>query len=411
MKLGEIRDIVAKKVFNSNGKPTISVIVKTEKGTVETSAPQGTSKGKNEVAEFSGKGIDYSIQFVKNFGKKLIDANIDLDSFYDLEDIEEYAQQFDSSEHLSLIGGNALYALEASLLKTAAMYHGFELWEFLLGKREKMMPRPIGNVVGGGAHVHQEVKTDFQEFLLLPETKHFFDAYFVNIQAYKELQEVLPSRDGAWQETLTNENAFATTLSNTRVLDLLKELKEYILDKFEINLGLGIDMAASNFCRGSSYIYKNFPSRNVMRKEEQINYVYDLIRKHELVYVEDPFHEEDFASFSKLTKKVKKRCLICGDDLTCTNPYRLEKAIKEEAINAIIIKPNQIGSLIKMRQTIELAKKHGITPIISHRSGETEDDTIADFAVGFQIPYIKTGIIGDERLAKLNRLIQIERQE
>lgn len=413
MNLKEIKSITATKIRTSKGNPTIAVVVKTSKGIVEASAPQGTSKGKYEVREFSVRGIDFSIRFLNAVGKKLTQMDIEIDTFHDLIKIEKLIKKVDSSADWHIIGGNALYALEAALLKATAAYHGYELWQFLLGKRKKMIPRLLGNAIGGGMHLEKEKKTDFQEFLVIPKTKHFFDSYFINLQAYKEAKKLIMACDKEWQGLLTAENAIASTLANTQVLDILDELRKRIKEKFDIKLELGLDIAATSFWKGNGYIYKNFPGRNVMRREEQVNYVFDLIKKYRLSYVEDPFHEEDFKAFSKLLAKIKKakiKCLICGDDLITTNPKRLKKAIKEKAINSIIIKPNQVGSLITMYETLELAKKHDIIPIISHRSGETFDNTIAHLAVGFQIPFIKTGILGKERTVKLKELARIERK-
>lgn len=414
MKLKEIKSIVASKIRTSKGTPTILVKVVTSKGISEASAPHGTSTGKHEVKNFSVRGIDFSIGFVNALGKKLCQMDIDLDVFQDLEEIERLIKKVDSSSDWHIIGGNALYALEAALLKATAKHHGYELWKFLLGKRKKITPISLGNAIGGGLHIEQDKKTDFQEFLLIPKTKHFFDSYFINLQAYKEVKKLILHYDKEWQGLLTAENAVASTLANSQVLDILDELRKRIKEKFDTKLALGIDMAASNLWKNKGYIYKNFPGRNVMRPEEQVNYVFDLIKKYKLSYIEDPFHEDDFSSFSKLLAKLKRakiNCLICGDDLTTTNPERLKKAIKEKSINAIIIKPNQVGSLITMRDSIELAKKNNIVPIISHRSGETFDDTIAHLCVGFEIPYIKCGILGKERVIKLKELLKIEKQE
>lgn len=413
MQLKEIKNITARKVWDSKGNPTLAVTIKTSKGTVDTIAPQGTSKGKHEVRDFSVRGLDFSINFINVFGKKLINMPLKIEMFSDLEDIETQIQDIDSNEDLHIVGGNAIYALEASLLKAAAQYYEFSLWKFLLGKRKKIMPRPLGNVIGGGMHTRQENKTDYQEFLLLPKTKHFFDAVFINEHAHKLAKTMLLDRDKAWNRTVTDENAFATTLANRQVLDMLLELKDNVKKEFDVELGIGVDMASTHLWNGLAYVYKNYPSRNAMTKEEQLNYAFDLIKRYNLVYVEDPFQEEDFKTFSRLQTRIdniKHNCLLTGDDLTCTNPERIEKAIKEKAISGLIIKPNQIGSLIKMKQAVDLAKKNKIVPVISHRSGETQDNTIADLCVGFQIPLIKAGIAGKERVAKLNRLIHIEKE-
>jgi len=167
-------------------------------------------------------------------------------------------------------------------------------------------------------------------------------------------------------------------------------------------------MAASTFFDGKEYIYKNLPQR--LNPEKQLSYVSNLIKAHNLFYVEDPFHEDDFEGFAKLIRKMKSNCLIVGDDLTATNLERLKKAVEMKSINAVIIKPNQNGSLLRTKEVIDFAKANNIIPIISHRSGETSDSMIADLAVAWEIPFIKTGILGKERMAKLNRLMHIERE-
>jgi len=414
MQFREIKEVYASKVFNSKGKPAISVRITTSKGTVETIAPQGTSKGKNEVKDFSIKGIDYSIEFVNNFAKKLCEMPSSIDMFDDLEQVEKLLKHYDSSEDYKLIGGNALYAFEASLLKAAAKFQNVPLWKFILGNRKKIMPRPLGNAIGGGMHVSQNLKTDYQEFLLLRKTENFYNAYFINLEAYKELKKLLIVKDKKWQGTLTDENAMASSLDNKQVFELLQELRDIIKEKFGTTVEIGVDMAASSLWNGIGYVYSNYPGRDVKAKEEQLNYVQDLIKRFNLVYVEDPFYEEDFNSFSRLKTRIDNmanNCLLCGDDLTCTNPERIERAVKENAINAVIIKPNQIGSLMRMKKALEIAKQNRIIPVMSHRSGESADDTIADLCVGFQIPLIKAGILGKERFAKLNRLMKIEREK
>jgi len=411
-------EIVARKILDSRGKPTISVTVKSKGKKGEASAPSGKSRGKYEAEPFSSKGIEFSITFLNAFGKKIVADKIELKKFSDLEKIEEIAEKLDKTKNWSLIGGNALYALEAALLKCLAAANDKGLWQFLSEEDniplEKIkIPRPLGNCIGGGMHVPaslQEKKTDYQEFLVLPKTEHFFDSYFINLQAYKKAKNLLVEKDKAWRGTLTDENALASTLGNEQVLDLMSEVANEIKRQFGITLGLGIDMAASSLCQ-VDYIYKN--PRKKLTKEQQINYIVELIKKYNLVYIEDPLKEEDFSGFSRLLKEVQgigSKVLICGDDLTATHPERLEKAIKEKSVNAVIVKPNQNGSLLKTKEFLDLAKKHDIVTIISHRSGETSDNTIAHLAVGWQAQIIKTGILGKERFAKLHELMRIERE-
>jgi len=181
---------------------------------------------------------------------------------------------------------------------------------------------------------------------------------------------------------------------------------ETIKEKFKTDIKIGMDVAASTLFDGENYLYKS--PKMTRKTEEQIDFILSLIKDYNLFYVEDPLHEDDFEGFSKITKSAKK-CLIVGDDLTATHSERLQKAIENKSANAVIVKPNQNGSLLETKEFIQLAQKNKITTIISHRSGETSDATIADLAVAWNIPYIKTGILGKERFAKLNRLLKIER--
>jgi len=293
----------------------------------------------------------------------------------------------------------------SAILKAMALSEKKEMWKFL-NDNPKGLPMPVGNCIGGGLHVKKERKSDIQELLFIPHTKHFFDAYFINLQAYKEAKAELLKKDSLWRGELTDENAMASSLKIEENLDLMNSVSSKIKEKFGIPLNIGMDMASSTLWNSQGYLYKN---PKILRKaEEQMEFVLQLIKKYGLFYVEDPFNEEDFISFSALTSKSK--CLIVGDDLTATQPERLEKAIGKKAINAVIVKPNQNGSLLETKKFVDLAKENDITPIISHRSGETLDSTIADLAVGWNIPFIKTGILGRERFAKLNKLLKIERQ-
>ncbi|MEM4703029.1 MAG: phosphopyruvate hydratase [Candidatus Pacearchaeota archaeon] len=406
------QEISARKILNSKGKETISVIVKSQGKIFETSAPEGTSKGKYEVSALSEKGIDFSISLVNALGKKIVQDKLIFCTFDDLEKLESLVKQLDKTNNFSVIGGNSLYALEASLLKAIAASYKQELWQFLLENKKAQIPKPLGNCIGGGKHTEQELRPDFQEFLVMPRTEHFFDSYFINLQTYKETKSLLQKKDKTWQGTLTYENALASTMDNESILDLLQEVKEKIKEKYGIEILIGVDIAADSLWQDSRYRYQNFKKekpRTKLTEEAQLEYVRSIINKYNLFYVEDPFHDKAFESFSLLLKKTKN-CLICGDDLTCTHMELVKKTIDMKAINSLIVKPNQVASLLETKKVIDFAKKNNITLIISHRSGETYDNTIAHLAVGWQIPIIKTGILGKERFAKLHELLRIERQ-
>ncbi len=398
----EIKSIKALKAYDSRGKETIQVIASLKDANVFAIAPNGTSKGKKEVRDFSRRGIEYSIELINKIGQEIINSKINLENFDSLALVEQIVRKYDATKDLSILGGNALYALEASLVKAMAKANSLEPWQ-ILGKAPRVMPLPLGNCIGGGKHIEASLKPEFQEFLITARTTKFFEAYFINIHAYKKAQELL-KRIGKFSG-LTIENAVYGPFSNEEAIDLLIEVKENISETFGVKLDIGIDVAASSFFKANTYQYKTKPQ--LLSPSKQLDYIESLIAKHNLFYVEDPFHEDDFENFSRLTSKVK--CLVVGDDLTCTNPEIIEKAIKTKAISGVIIKPNQAGSLLTTKRAFDLAKKAGIKCIVSHRSGETVDDFIADIAVGWNADYIKAGIVGKEREAKLKRIVAIEK--
>jgi enolase len=407
----QIKELRARKILNSRGEETIEVSVETGKGKSIAASPSGKSRGAYEAEPFSTKtngherGVDLSISLVNFIGQSLVRERTSFQTFEDLEKVEEVFRKFDNTTNWALAGGNAVFATESAILKAMALSENKQPWQFL-NESPKFLPMPLGNCIGGGEHVRQEKKADFQEFLLLPAAKHFVDAYFINLQAYKETKKVLFQNDLGWKGKLTDESAFASTLSAEKILAILRNISIKVKSKFNIDLHLGLDIAASTLWDGKSFKYKNPEIKR--SKPEQLDYISGLINDFGLYYIEDPFNQEDFNYFSKL-KKQNPKSLITGDDLICTQVDRMQRAIKEDSINGVIIKPNQNGSLLETKKVVDLAKKNGIIPIISHRSGETMDSTISDLAVGWQIPIIKTGILGKERFAKLHRLLRIER--
>lgn len=400
----KIKEIKAKEVLDSRKEKTICVSVKTSRGVFKTCAPAGKSTGKYEIKSYA-HNLQGDIGFINKLDVEVINK-INFERFEDLIKIERIVD--------NKIGGNSLFALEASLLKALAHENGKELWEFLWkvssfhkGKENSkiVFPRPVGNAIGGGLHSKGRggKKPDFQEFLFIANGKSFKESVEINNKAYKLAKKIL----GYWIKKRNDEGAWETHLANEQVLYLMKSVQEIIKSKYNKKVDIGLDIAASSFYKNSFYVYKN-PEQK-LKKNEQIDYVNHLIKKYDIFYVEDPLDENDFSSFRELLRKVRGNCLVVGDDLTTTNPSRFEKAVKVRAINAIIVKPNQIGSLLKVKKVIEIAHRAGIKTIISHRSGETLDDTIADLCIGFQCDFIKTGIHGAVRKAKLKRLREIER--
>jgi enolase len=337
--------------------------------------------------------------------KKLVSEKISFNSFEDLEKFEDIIKCYDKSENWSLIGGNTVFAFESAILKAIALSNKQDLWQFL-NEKAKKLPMPVGNCIGGGQHTKSDKKSDFQEFLFIPQTKNFIDAFFMNLHAYKNAKSLVIEKDKLWKGQLTDEKAIASSLSTDEILDIMAKVSETLSQKFGSELRIGVDAAASTLFHDGKYHYLNPKSEKT--SEKQIEFMQKLIKDNDLFYAEDPIQEDDFEGFAKLTKKSKS--LVVGDDLTCTKPSRLLEAIKNKSVNAVIVKPNQNGSLLKTKEFVDIAKKNKITPIISHRSGETLDSTISDLAVAWNIPFIKTGILGKERFAKLNRLIKIERE-
>jgi len=405
-----IKKIEVGKVRDSRGEETIEVSVWGDKGFGKASAPSGKSRGGCEAVAFAGGKVDLSVSALKSFFPRLKGVSVEI--FGDLKAVEGVLRRVDKSSRWEKIGGNAVYALEAALLKALADSRGEELWE-LFCKRPRVLPQPLGNCIGGGMHSSFDRKPDFQEFLLIPKVENFFDAYFANIQTYKLLRKELRLIDKDFRGKITDESAWGTSLSDGEVLGLLGALRKDVRKRLEVDLHLGVDVAGNSLWNGLRYIYHNLSGREKsLSRDEQLDFVREVIEKHGLFYVEDPFHDKDFDSFAALLRGVSKRglkCLICGDDLICTKLNRLEEAIKTKAINAVVVKPNQCGSLLEAKAVVERAMARGIAVVVSHRSGETMDDTIAHLAVGWQVPFIKTGIVGKEREAKLQRVLRIEK--
>ncbi len=379
-----IKEVSAKSILDSRGEKTIQVFIKTDFGNFSASAPQGKSTGKYEAKPYKNS-LDDDIKTIKKFSDYFSEEI--LEKFDDLKRIEDIVEGH--------IGANTLFALESAALKALAKEMKKEIWE-LINPVAKKSPRLVGNCIGGGKHSNNNKKPDFQEFLLIPDMKNVKENFEKNKKLKEEAKFLLKNKDERFKEEKNDEDAWMTSLNEKEILETLKKLK----------FPLGLDIAASGFFKRKKYHYEN-PKLD-RTTEEQFEYVSNLIKNFNLFYIEDPFEENDFESFAKLLKKFPDS-LIVGDDLTATNPKLLEKAIKMKSINAVIVKPNQIGSLIKVKEVCELAKKNNIKIVFSHRSGETQESILADLAFGFQADFFKCGITGKEREIKIKRLIEIEK--
>ena len=396
-----IKEVSAKSILDSRKEKTILISISTNVGDFSASSPSGKSTGKYEAKSYN-KNLEEDIKAIKQLSDYFSEEIIE--KFEDLRRVEDIAER--------QIGANTLFAFESAVLKAIASEkskdfsrerqgncHSEEtkkdIWR-LINPNAKKFPKLVGNCIGGGKHSNLSKKPDFQEFLLIPESKSVEKAFETNKETKKKVKEILIKENKKFNGEKNDEDAWAVSLNEKEVLDILKITK----------LPLGIDVAASTFYKRKNYNYKNPVFKR--SEEEQLEYLSNLIKNFDLYYIEDPFDENDFESFAKLLKRFPNT-LIVGDDLTTTNAKRLEKAIKMKSINAIIIKPNQIGSLIKMKETIELARKNNIKLVFSHRSGETEEIILADLAFGFGADFFKCGITGKEREIKLKRLIEIEK--
>ncbi len=389
-----IKEVKAEKVKTSTGLDTIQVVVDSDLGKGMGSAPLGTSKGKYEVMDFPSKGVNYSVEFVNNINLE----GIEIKKFEDLKKIEKLLKDFDGSDNWSKIGGNTVIALEFAILNSFK-----NIWKSV-NNNAKNMPIPLGNCIGGGAHLNG-AGTDFQEFLILsPKAGNFYEANFANIKVYEMIGRELKKR--GFSDRRTSEGAWAPNLSNIEVLDLLSKVSEKVGNELGFEVRLGLDVAASEFFDGKKYIYRNLSKdrkKVLMDENDQIEFINRLVKEYSLYYVEDPLHEEDFSGFKEI-----KNCLIAGDDLICTNIDRLKDSLG--FINCLVVKPNQVGSLIKTKEIIDFASDKKIKVVMSHRSGDTLDITIADLAVAWNVPFVKFGIRNRERVVKLNELLKIEKE-
>ena len=376
----QIKEITAKKILDSRNEPTIEVSINNQKA----SSPSGKSKGKAETPSYR-KSLNQSINEINNLNL----SNIVINRFEDLSLIEKAIKKQFKLKDAKQFGANALVSLEIAILKALAKEKKIQLWQ-IINSNSKSLPIPVGNAVGGGVHSHNLKHPTFQEFLLIPKQKSIKS----NVQLMNKIYNQLKTKLKAVSKN--DEGAWQTSLHDGQILQ--------ILSQFQKEIKIGIDIAASSFYKDKLYNYNSFK----LNKEKQINYINSLIKKHNLLYIEDPLQEEDFKSVSKIFHSSNN--LVVGDDLTATQIPRLNKAVKLNSINAMIIKPNQNGSLLELQEIFKICKKKNIKTILSHRSGETLDDALADLAVGFQADFIKCGISTKWREIKLKRLIEIEKQ-
>ena len=411
-----IENIHAIQILDSRGNPTLQVQVTTEDGFVGTaSVPSGASTGSFEAVElrdgdksrYLGKGVEKAVENVnKKIAKKIIGMNV-----YNQRKIDEEMIKLDDTPNKSNLGANSILGVSLAVAKAAANSLGMELYRYIGGVQAKDLPVPMMNILNGGKHSDNNIS--IQEFMIMPVGDiTFAERIRRGVEIYHTLKKVL--KENGYSVGVGDEGGFAPNLeSEEQALDvIIEEIKKAGYEPGK-DIMLALDIASTEMYDEAQKInkvgYYFWKTKKYKTKEEMIEYIVDLCNKYPIFSIEDGLAEEDWESWKVLTEKLGDKVQLVGDDLFVTNKSRLNRGIDKKVANAILIKPNQIGTLTETLDTIGIAKKNGYKTIISHRSGETEDTTIADIAVGVNAGQIKTGApCRTDRVAKYNRLLYIE---
>ncbi len=394
-----IEDIVIRKILDSRGNPTVEVEVYTLSGYGRAAAPAGKSTGLHEVKAYPAGGIDVGIKYFKD----RMDNLIGMDATQQ-EDIDAMLHEIDGTRDFSMLGGNIAVAVSLAVAKAAANSLGLSFYQYLGGIYARKLPKPVGNVLGGGKHAVGG--TTIQEMLAVPLSDSAKDNVFANAEVHRVLGKKLRERFPNLSIGLGDEKAWVAPMGDIEALELVVEAIEEVKNEYGIDIRPALDFAANSFYKDGKYIYRD----GEKSRDEQIDFVESLVRDYGVYIVEDPLHEEDFEGFAELTRRIGHLAYVVGDDLFVTNVERIKMGVEKGAANAVLIKPNQIGTLTDTVNAIRYAKENGYATVISHRSGETCDTSIAHIGVAFGCEFIKTGAIGGERTAKLNELIRIEEE-
>ena len=404
-----IKAVNSREILDSRGNPTIEVEVTLDNGVVGRAAvPSGASTGAFEAAElrdggkrYLGKGV---LNALKNVNEKLTPAVIGLKA-EDQRSLDEKMIALDGTKNKSNLGANAILGISLATARAAANSANQSLFKYLGGNDAKTLPVPMMNILNGGAHADTNV--DIQEFMVAPiGAETFKESLRWGAEVYHSLKSVLKKKGLA--TSIGDEGGFAPNLdSNRAALDLILEAVEIAGFKAGKDIALAMDVAATEFHENGMY---NFEGKK-LSSDQMIEYYAQLEATYPLVSIEDPLDEDDWAGWAKLTQVLGEKIQIVGDDLFVTNPERLQRGIDTKTANALLVKANQIGSLTETIDAVNLAHKNGYRSMMSHRSGETEDTTIADLAVALNCGQIKTGAPArSERVAKYNQLLRIEEE-
>lgn len=405
----KIKDIKAREILDSRGNPTVEVDCILENGIMgRASVPSGASTGEREAIElrdgearYNGKGVLNAVNNVNTVLKSaIVGMNVE-----DQKEIDYKMIELDGTPNKSRLGANAILGVSMAVLKAAAKNAGKELFQYI--GNGSVTPRPMINIINGGAHADNNV--DFQEFMIIPEADTMQKRVQIGAEVFHSLKKVL--NELGYSTGVGDEGGFSPNLkSNEEGFELIVEAIKRAGYTPGKDVNLGIDVAASEFYDKEEHVYKlKWSSGEVFTTDELIEFYKNLVSKYPIISIEDPVDENDWEGFKKLTDVLGDKIQLVGDDLFVTNKECLQKGIDMGAGNSILLKVNQIGTITETLETIGLAKAHGYKTVLSHRSGETEDTTIADLVVGLNLGQIKTGSMSrSERVAKYNQLLRIE---
>ena len=397
-----ITDLKGRIIFNSRGSKTIEVdVISDDKFLGRACAPSGASVGKHEAISFKENCPEKSLEeFTKNLSKFIgIESHDPKSVYYILKNI-------DKSENYSKIGGSVAYALSLASIESASKALDVPIFRLLKASGDYKFPYPIGNILGGGSHAGPGTP-DIQEYLICPiGATNIIEAIEINFKVHKQLKTILEKQDNKFTYGRGDEGAWAPSLNNDQALEMVEKAVLESGYNSENEVAIGIDFASSSFWNEKNNQY-DYARQGVVRSpDEQIDFVNDLIGKYHLIYVEDPVHEEDFQGMSIINKN-NRECLVTGDDMLVTNKNRVKESLKYKSCSGAILKINQTGSLYDALKFADECNKNGIKLITSHRSGESIDSHIAEIAVATSSKLLKTGVIGGERVAKLNQLVRL----
>ena len=406
----KIVDIIGREILDSRGNPTVEVDVILEDGTLgRASVPSGASTGEREALEmrdggtrFMGKGV---INAVANVNGPLRDLVIGMDA-EDQKALDYAMIKADGTKTKSKYGANAILGISMAAMKASANQKKMPLYRYI-GNGD-ILPVPMMNIINGGAHADN--KLDFQEFMIVPQADTIHERVRIGAEVFHNLKKVLNSKGLA--TGVGDEGGFAPDLgSNTEGFELIMEAIKKSGYEPKKDVCIAIDVAASEFYDKETGKYNLVGENRSLTTDELIDFYCELVNKYPIISIEDPVDENDWEGFTKITSRLGDKIQLVGDDLFVTNKECLQMGIDKKAGNAILLKVNQIGTITETLETIELARNNGYKTVISHRSGETEDTTIADLAVGFNLGQIKTGSMSrTDRICKYNQLMRIEEE-